>query len=558
MLLLLLLLLLLRCGCRGFWWCRCRHVLAVAEKKTERARAGTGGRAGTGSGAVGMRRVLLGLAAATTLVVGQEVDADAAAAKLRTGYKPSCEAPLSNGQDDTAACDAVHKAFLDWLDDGGATISPAVEIRTNEKTGMRGLHAKEPVSAGTELASVPRSLWLDESVAMESKVGDLLRTVKEKAKGMPPHVPTLIWLVHERLLGSASDFDPYFQYLPKYDNLVYTFSDSARKLLIAGAPQGVTNRLVHEVWHDGDLEFKMLSAQIWDPRPQLFPQAPPGSPPNSKFPQRLRAAYDWAVSTVYSRMIGPDTRELTSVVPFLDLPNHANSASEGPTFDIDQLARPEGWEVADQVDGIVMVANRDYEAGEELLAAYDNVTIQTWPLPRNPECHSRMLTVYGFTDGHTNRDCFTLYINPKDFMKPADPKDQPEDEDYRLGLLQTENVGPKPIYIWDLRSDLSSLGATVAKVLRILMLPSITELANGADSEVDEIEVWKTIQRLVKEQGAIQRSELAKMETFASELPEGSQPYTDGTNAALRQWFGTATEGMKRVQKKLEKKIKSK
>jgi hypothetical protein len=62
----------------------------------------------------------------------------------------------------------------------------------------------------------------------------------------------------------------------------------------------------------------------------------------------------------------------------------------------------------------------------------------------------------------------------------------------------------------------------------------------------------------VKEQGAIQRSELAQMETFASELPEGSQPYTDGTNAALRQWFGVATEGMKRVQRKLEKKIKSK
>lgn len=452
----------------------------------------------------------------------------------------------------------VHSAFLDWLKDGGATINPAVEIRTDEKTGMRGLHAKEKISAGTELASVPRSLWLDETVAMESQVGDLLKTVKEKAKGMPPHIPTLIWLVHERLIGPASKFDPYFQYLPKYDNLVYTFSESTRKLLLAGAPQAVTNRLVHEVWHDGDLEFQMLSAQIWDPRPQFFPQAPPGSPPGSKFPQRLRAAYDWAVSTVYSRSIGADTRELTTVVPFLDLPNHDNSASEGETYDIDQLAQPAGWEVADQVDGIVMVANRDYDADEQLFAAYDNVTIETWPLPRIPECHGRMLTIYGFTDGNKNRDCFTLYLNPKDFMKPADPKDQSEEEDYRLGLLAQENVGPKPIYIWDLRSDLNNLGMGVAKVLRILMLPSITDLANGADSEVDEIEVWKTIQRLVKEQSVIQRKELAEMETFESEAAEGSQPYTDGTTTALRQWFGVATQGMKRVQKKLDKRIKSK
>ena len=49
-----------------------------------------------------------------------------------------------------------------------------------------------------------------------------------------------------------------------------------------------------------------------------------------------------------------------------------------------------------------------------------------------------------------------------------------------------------------------------------------------------------------------------KMETFESEAAEGAQPLTDGATAALKQWFGVATEGMKRVQKKLEKRIKSK
>ena len=168
-----------------------------------------------------------------------------------------------------------------------------------------------------------------------------------------------------------------------------------------------------------------------------------------------------------------------------------------------------------------------------------------------------MLTIFGFTDGHKNRDCFSLYVNPKDFMKPADPADQPEEEDYRLGLLEQEGVGPKPIYIWDLRNDLSNLGQQVAKVLRILMLPSITDLKNGADSEVDELQVWKNLQRLVKEQGKVQKAELAKLETF-DEVADGSQPFTDGTTAALKQWFGVATSGMKRVQKKLEKRIKSK
>lgn len=46
---------------------------------------------------------------------------------------------------------------------------------------------------------------------------------------------------------------------------------------------------------------------------------------------------------------------------------------------------------------------------------------------RYPECHSRMLSLYGFTDGHANRDCMILYVDPKDYMKMSDPEDQPED-----------------------------------------------------------------------------------------------------------------------------------
>ena len=502
--------------------------------------------------------LLLALALTLPALSAAQQEADDAAKNLRRGYKPNCEAPLANGADDTAACESVHTEFRSWLEEGGATIHPAVEIKASEKTGLRGLHAKESISEGTELASVPRSMWLDESVAFESKAADLLRAVKEQAKGMPPHIPTLIWLVHERLLGAASNFNPYFQYLPKYEDLAMTFNDATRKLLLAGAAPSVTNRLVHEVWHDADKEFSMLSAQIWDPRPELFPQAPPGSPPGSKFPQRLRAAYDWAVGTVYSRAIGADARELTAVVPLMDLPNHDNSASEGPVFDVDQLAQPEGWEVADQVDGMVMVANRDYAAGEELFAAYDNVTIETWPLPRFPECHSRMLSLYGFTDGDKARDCFHLYVDPKDFMKPSDPEDESEEEDYRLGLLQTEGPGLRPIYVWTLRSDLENLGNVVTKVLRILMLPNLTELKNGADSEVDEMEVWKTLQRLVKEQGTVAKPEMAKMETFEVEQGGKTATLKDATNVALRQWFDVANGGAKRVQKKLEKRIKSK
>ena len=228
--------------------------------------------------------------------------------------QPACDAPSSAG--DAAACEPLREEFLDWLNEGGAKIHPALEIRVSEQSGRRGLHTNAPLDEGTELASVPRKLWLDEAVALESPVGDLIRTIKEKAKSMPAHIPTVIWLVHERLLGKRSPLASYVRYLPKYEELAAGFGDEARKLLLAGTAPGVSNRLVHNVWHDGDLEYTMLDKQIFDPRPALFPQTPPGAPPGAKSRWRLRGAYNWAVATMSSRSISP-VRKTPLSAPFV-------------------------------------------------------------------------------------------------------------------------------------------------------------------------------------------------------------------------------------------------
>ena len=89
-------------------------------------------------------------------------------------------------------------------------------------------------------------------------------------------------------------------------------------------------------------------------------------------------------------------------------------------------------------------------------------------------------------------------------------------EDYRKGILAQENLGPKTIYMWQVRGDLKNLGGQIAKTLRILMLPSMTELKNGADSEVDDLDVWKALQTMVKEQGKIQKPELAEQDGACS------------------------------------------
>ena len=320
-----------------------------------------------------LRTILCSAAAVTTLVAAQDDlrdEAEKAAANIVSVKKASCENPTADGLDDTELCATQHAAFTDWLKEGGATLHPGVEIGYSE-SGRRGLFTTAPLAKGADLATIPRSLWLDEPVAMESAAGDLLKAVKEQAKGMPPHIPTLLWLIHERLMGTDSMYDPYFQMLPKYDDIAMTWRKEARGVLLEGAAPGLTNDLVHKVWHDADKEYIMLSENIMDARPEIFPQAPPGAPQNARFPQRLRAAYDFAAATIFSRPTSHESRELTAVVPFLDLPNHDNSASEGEDYHNDQRAQPPSWEVQEEVDSIKMLAGRDYEAGEELYAAYD-------------------------------------------------------------------------------------------------------------------------------------------------------------------------------------------
>ena len=70
----------------------------------------------------------------------------------------------------------------------------------------------------------------------------------------------------------------------------------------------------------------------------------------------------------------------------------------------------------------------------------------------------------------------------------------------------------------------------------------MSALKAGAEGEADELEVWKTLQRLVKTQGAMPGVDTS------DDLPERlAEP--------LEPWLGVGLKGAQRVQKKLLKKI---
>ena len=214
--------------------------------------------------------------------------------------------------------------LLSWLAANGATLHPSLAVRMSEATGIRGLHAEAPLAVGTELARVPRSLWLDDSTAVTSGVGPLLVEIKAQATRLPQHTSLLIFLLHERLRGEASFWSAYFAFLPQAypvrptkttstarpprllpavnvshswlvvqrQELLASWPDARRTALLSAVPRGLAEWIAHEHWSYSETEFDLLRRIVFEPHPTLFP---------AKDQAALRAAYEWAYGTIHSR-----------------------------------------------------------------------------------------------------------------------------------------------------------------------------------------------------------------------------------------------------------------
>ena len=158
-------------------------------------------------------------------------------------------------------------------------------MRASRTTGIRGLHTEAALAAGAELARVPRTLWLDDSTAATSAVGPLLLQIKAQATRLPQHTSLLIFLLHERLLGSASFWSTYFAFLPQaYPELPASWPDYRRTALLSVVPRGLAEWIAHEHWSYSETEFDLLRRIVFEPHPILFPV---------KDPAHLKTAYDW-------------------------------------------------------------------------------------------------------------------------------------------------------------------------------------------------------------------------------------------------------------------------
>ena len=438
--------------------------------------------------------------------------------------------------------------FLEWLEEGGATLHPSLTVRPSA-AGIRGLHATADLKEGEELAVVPRELWLHKSNAARSRVGPLLRTIQAQASRLPKHTSLLIFLVHERLLGADSFWAHYFEWLPqRYDELPLSWPPERREALLARHP-GLGRWLHHEQWAYAETEFDLLRRVVFDDLPDLFPG---GS-------AALRAAYDWAYCTIHSRghSSGLSTgEELFAVIPFLDTPNHADDAggTRGDLAQVPVQAPGAVGEAEGEAVAFRLVANRPYASGEELRISYDNAT----------ECHLEMLAQYGFSTpgrGPRGRDCFHITIEPEEVLSES----AGGEEDYRYALVAAEpELGPRlrRVYSWSLREGETPRSALA--LLRLLLLPPAASLSatfqtalsapgfsardpivsghGAAHDSGHEAAVWEALGQVIR--------------AHTAEGPAEGRAMASAEDTLVEEWAAPAAVGAARVGDVLQRKVK--
>lgn len=124
----------------------------------------------------------------------------------------------------------ANNRFLEWLEENGVWVKyesawgraphPLVISSSTEDEGEfcgRGLLAREPISEGELLMTVPLDLCLAKSVAVEMLGNDVV------AAEMDEYIAIALLLMVERCKGSSSRWKPYFDVLPDVGDVYPSF-----------------------------------------------------------------------------------------------------------------------------------------------------------------------------------------------------------------------------------------------------------------------------------------------------------------------------------------------
>jgi histone-lysine N-methyltransferase SETD3 len=219
-----------------------------------------------------------------------------------------------------------------WLVEAGGH-HEGVEIR--ELGEMRGVVATRPITRGSEVARVPRSLLITVQTALGRLEERQVRVAELELSS--EHARLAVWLLVERG-DPRSGFRPYFDALPQRLPRFPINAASADRALLDGSLAGA---MLDRLRADLEADHAKLVAGV---------------------PMFRSLGLDelvWARMCVSSRSfgLGIDGRDATVLVPFVDMVNH----ERGPNT---------RWDYDPEAQAFRLVAQRAYRPGEDVCCNY--------------------------------------------------------------------------------------------------------------------------------------------------------------------------------------------
>ncbi|ORX88619.1 SET domain-containing protein [Basidiobolus meristosporus CBS 931.73] len=254
------------------------------------------------------------------------------------------------------------QSLWEWAKTNNCYLEP-LEIRLNED-GFRAVYAKRDIQEEEKIGSIPGKLVISQETA---------RTALPQYSDLPGHVLLKVYLIHERLRGVDSFWQPYISVLPKTFSTPLWFNTEEYAVLKGTNLEFAAEEYKQKIDQEFDLVRKTLN----------------GSTVNEHL--ITREMYYWATTVVSSRAFSSkldpnatDEEDQQIMLPLLDMLNH-------------KLRQPITW--SNHEGQVSFVCNRKVAAGEEVFNNY------------GAKSNEELLQGYGFCIENNEVDYFALKIN---------------------------------------------------------------------------------------------------------------------------------------------------
>lgn len=264
---------------------------------------------------------------------------------------------------------AVVDSLIPWLKELGVS-EPRVSIKNFGESGF-GCIAKKPIKAGEDIFRLPENFTVSSIDVANHPI------ISSVAEGSDDLVGLSLWLMVERS-SPSSPWTPFLGSFPESTLSPLLWEEGERERLLRGSP----------ILADVKERVRILEQKFESLKNTHFDRFPEKFSPEIFNLQNFKKSF----AVVLSRVIYLPSLDILALVPLADMVNHKSGCGAVTDF-------------RGEDNMIVLVADRDYEEGEEVFCSYG--------VERS---NADLLISYGFVPENNKSDFLELTVG----LVPAD------------------------------------------------------------------------------------------------------------------------------------------